>query len=78
MVLNLCSKNNTDNYKIIKKDLKDLLNKKELCESYKYIDTLNISRYKYIYYILMKNKRYGLLYILTRYIYPFLANKISR
>lgn len=78
MVLDLCSKNNTDNYKIIKKDLKDLLNKKELCESYKYINTRDINRYKYIYYILMKNKMYSLLYILTRYIYPFLANKISR
>ncbi|MFF2588514.1 glycosyltransferase family 2 protein [Peribacillus butanolivorans] len=78
MILMLCSKNNKDTYNITINNLKMLLCNQKLRNSYKYINTSEISRYKNIYFMLMKNQKVWVLYIITRFIYPFLVNKISR
>lgn len=77
-VFKLCSKNNTDNYYEIISNLKILLCNKKLRSSYKCINKCKISMYKNLYLVLMKNKMYRVLYMVTRYIYPILASKISR
>ncbi len=78
MLLNLCSTSSPNKYKITIKKLKWLLNNHELEYSYQYINLKKINRYKYIYYILMKNKKYRILLFLTRYIYPVFKPIVSR
>lgn len=77
-ILNLCSKRNNDSYYNIIKELKMILKDEDLKKCYYYINKEEINRYKNIYLTLMKKKKYRTIYILTRYIYPFLSSKLSR
>lgn len=78
MVLELCSKNNLDKYSSIIKKLKMLLDDDKLKYCYQYVNTNKLNKYKYVYYLLMKNQNYRILLILTRYIYPIFKSIVSR
>ena len=78
MLLNLCKPSSLDDYKVTIKKLKWLLNNHELESSYQFINLKKINIYKHIYYILMKYKKYRILLILTKYIYPVFKPILSR
>lgn len=78
MLLNICSYSSLEGYKVTLSRLKTLLDDEELKLSYKYMDLKKINRYKYIYYILMKNKNHRSLLLLTKYIYPMFKSILSR
>lgn len=77
-ILNTCSPMNNNTFHSKIKTIKTILSKEELRNSYNSIDLRKLNRYKFVYYYLMKNRRYRSLYILTRFIYPVMRKFISR
>lgn len=78
MILQLCDADNKDTNRNIISKLKALLSDGELKTCYKYINTDNINKYKYIYFKLIKHQRYWLILILTKYLYPIFRKLLSR
>lgn len=78
LVLKICSSKNPDKYKTVIQKLKKILNNKQITDAYNFININKINKFKYVYFILMKNKCYRTLFFLNRYVYPVLKKKISR
>lgn len=77
-IIEICSANNKDNTKNKLNMIKDLLSKTELKEGLNYIKPSKLTRYKLLYYYLIKYKLVCLVYLLTRYIYPLFRRIVSR
>ncbi|MDI6452378.1 glycosyltransferase family 2 protein [Peloplasma aerotolerans] len=77
-ILKLCGKTNIMKYKNIKNELIHLLNDETLRTSFLFINKRELNISKKIYLNLMLKKKYRLLFIVTRYIYPVLSKILPR